>query len=78
MTEISTVQLGEFELPFKRQATLKNVDFESGLSMLRLTLREGRRFTVVDLDASSARDLAEMMTKWAAVSGGNAGIQKVK
>ncbi len=68
MTEIASIQLGEYELPFKRQATLKNVDFESGFSMLRLTLREGSRFTIVDLDADSAQDLGAMMVKWAALA----------
>ncbi len=68
MTENATIKLGEFELPFKRRASLKNVDFESGLSMLRLTLREGRRITIVDLDANSANELGEMMVRWASVT----------
>ena len=68
MTEEVVTNLGDVELPFGRQANLKNVEFETGLNMLRLTLREGRRFTIVDLDAPTAEKLGSFMAKWAAVS----------
>ena len=68
MTDEIITNLGDLELPFGRRANLKNVEFETGLNMLRLTLREGRRFTVVDLDAAAAGQLGQLLTKWAAVS----------
>ncbi len=57
MTDQTLTDLGEFELPFGRVARLKSVEFESGLKMVRLILREGRRITQVDLDDPSARQL---------------------
>jgi len=68
MTDEITTDIAELELPFRRQANLKNVEFDSGLNMLRLTLREGRRFTVIDLDADSAAKLGNLMARWADVS----------
>jgi len=68
MTEQSVSDIAALELPFARQLAISNVEFDSGLNMLRLTFREGRRFTVIDLDASSAAKLAALMGKWAQVS----------
>ena len=69
MTDEVVSKIGELELPFGRSANLKNVEFESGMNMLRVTLREGRRFTVVDLDAASAEKLGNLMVRCAGVTG---------
>lgn len=37
-----------------------------GLALLRVRIREGRRFTVFDIDAASARAWGEAMLAWAA------------
>lgn len=37
-----------------------------GLALLRVRIREGRRFTVFDIDAASARAWGEAMLEWAA------------
>ncbi len=65
MTEDAITQLADFELPFKRAANLKNVAFEGGFEMLRLTLRENRRFTIVDLDPASADAVGQALVDWA-------------
>ena len=53
--------LAEFELPYGRRAKLRRVDFDGGLSMVRLVLREGTRITQVDMDAASASELGEAL-----------------
>lgn len=53
--------LADFELPYGRKALLRRVDFEGGMSMVRLVLREGTRITQVDLDAAGASDLGEAL-----------------
>ncbi len=55
----------EFDLPYGRHATLKNVQYASDLRVLRITLREHRRFTVIDLDQASAEALGVEMLAWA-------------
>lgn len=65
MTEEVITDLAEFDLPFGRRATLKNVAFESGLQLLRMTLREGRRFTIIDLDPASAAAMGAELSAWA-------------
>lgn len=68
MTDEVISDIGALELPFGRSVEVKNVQFASGLAMLRLTWREGRRFTVIDLDPQAAQRLGETMSKWAALS----------
>jgi hypothetical protein len=57
--------IGERELPFGRRVKLQNVDFHNGLNLLRLTWREGRRFTQIDLDPESAEAFATDVLEWA-------------
>ncbi len=65
MTDEIITRRAEFDLPYGRSATLKDVEFESGMKMLRLTLRENRRFTIIDLDPASASALAVELHHWA-------------
>ena len=37
-----------------------------GLALMRVRIREGKRFTVFDIDAASARAWGEAMLAWAA------------
>jgi len=71
MTDETVTDIAELDLPFHRRATLKDVAFDGGLNMLRLTLREGRRFTIIDMDAASADRMGALMIAWAAKNNGN-------
>ncbi len=66
MTDETVTDIAELDLPFHRRASLKDVQFDGGLKMLRLTLREGRRFTIIDMDAASADRMGALMVAWAA------------
>ncbi len=37
-----------------------------GMALLRIRIREGKRFTIFDIDAASAREWAEAMLRWTA------------
>jgi hypothetical protein len=41
------------------------VHAEDGMPLLRVRIREGKRYTVLDIDADSARQWAEAMLAWA-------------
>lgn len=41
------------------------VHVEGAMPLLRVRIREGKRFTVLDIDAESARRWAEAMVAWA-------------
>lgn len=49
-----------------QEIELQQIDYvHGGSSLLRIRIREGRRFTVFDLDAVTARDWAKTMGDWA-------------
>jgi hypothetical protein len=67
MAELS-VPLDRFTVPLGGQEiALQQIDHAAGgLSLLRVRIREGKRFTVFDIDPESARRWAEAMAQWAA------------
>jgi hypothetical protein len=67
MAELSA-PLDRFTVPLGGQEiALQQVDHAAGgLSLLRVRIREGKRFTVFDIDPESARRWAEAMAQWAA------------
>ena len=60
--------IAKLALPYTREATVRLVDFDSGMKMTRLIIREGKRITQVDLDATSARALAAALREGADLS----------
>lgn len=66
MTDEQVTELETIEAPYGRIITLQDVAYESGMRILRVRIREGSRFTIVDLDESTTAHLAGAMTKWAA------------
>lgn len=57
----TVTEIASFDLPYRRKAALRRVTFDSGMSMVRLVLREGTRITQVDLDAETATKLGEAL-----------------
>ncbi len=72
MSQIS--ELDKFKVPLGGQEVeLQQVDHaEGGMSMLRIRIREAKRFTIFDLDPVTARSWAETMLKWANAQEANA------
>lgn len=66
MTIESTVsRLDRFPIPYGKEITLENVAYENGMRVLRVHIREGNRFTVMDVDANAASKLGAALTSWA-------------
>ena len=60
--------IAKLALPYSREATIREVRFDSGMVMTRLILREGKRITQVDLDGPSARALAAALIQGAEIA----------
>jgi hypothetical protein len=60
-------ELTQMKVPLGGQEiALQQIDFvEGGMGMLRLRIREGKRFTIFDLDPLTARNLGSTMQQWA-------------
>lgn len=62
-----TTTLEKFRIPLGNQEIelQEIVHAEGGMNMLRIRIREGRRFTIFDIDPASARHWSEVMANWA-------------
>lgn len=60
-------ELGKITVPLGgQQIELQQIDHaEDGMSMLRVRIREGKRFTIFDIDADTAAEWASLMQHWA-------------
>ncbi len=65
MTEAGKRRRETIQVPYGRVIRLDEVDFESGMRLLRVTIREGGRFTILDLDAATAAQWGRAMSDWA-------------
>lgn len=70
MTTTPKRELGEIVAPYGRRVRLDEIAYESGMSLLRLTIREGGRFTILEIDAATAGEWGRQMCQWASEQGG--------
>lgn len=65
MAQVS--ELDKFRIPLGNQEIeLQQVDHvEGGMSLLRIRIREGRRFTIFDIDPATAQRWGNAMRQWA-------------
>jgi len=61
----SVKKLDDISAPYGRKVTLEDVEHESGLRMLRIRIREGGRFTILDVDEDTATRWGTVMSTWA-------------
>lgn len=64
MTEPERLKLNTIQAPFGREIRMDELRYESGMRILRVTIREGRRFTTLDLDPEHARQFANALYGW--------------
>ena len=65
MSQEKKTELGIIDAPYNRQVKLEAMDLGNNVQLIRLTIKEGSRFTQLDLDPGTARDLAQNIVDWA-------------
>ena len=60
--------LTKIDASYGRELMFESIEYESKLRMLRIRIREGRRFTVMDIDADTATRWSAVMSAWAGES----------
>lgn len=65
MAQIS--EITKFKVPLgSQEIELQQIDHvEGGMSLLRIRIREGKRFTIFDIDPATAEQWAAAMRQWA-------------
>ena len=62
--ESTVSRLDRFTAPYGKEVTLENVTYENGMRVLRIHIREGNRFTVMDIDVNTASNWSTVMNTW--------------
>lgn len=68
MSAETVTTLTEIEAPYGRKVVLESVEHESSMRMLRIRIREGSRFTILDIDEDTALRWSTVMSAWAGKS----------
>lgn len=68
-------ELTRFKVPMGGQEIeLQQIDHaDNGMSLMRIRIREGKRFTIFDIDPATANTWADAMQTWAAGQTGESG-----
>jgi hypothetical protein len=64
MAQENIEDLAKFKAPFGQEITLQNIMHESGLQMMRIRLKEGSRFTIIDIDQKTAVKWGKVFESW--------------
>jgi hypothetical protein len=70
MTEMrgeTLTEVDRFNAPYGKEVVVQEVSYENGFHMLRLRIREGKRFTIMDIDPVTARHWGQLMRQWSEV-----------
>ena len=59
-------ELAKIEAPFGQEITLQDIKHESGLQMMRIRIKEGSRFTILDIDRDTAKKWGRFFNSWLA------------
>ena len=55
---------GEIDAPYGKQLIFKTVSYDNGFNILRLRIKEGKRFTDMDLDVNTVKRWQEKFNEW--------------
>ncbi|MFC1673556.1 DUF6967 family protein [Pseudomonadota bacterium] len=61
----SITELEVVNAPWGKELTVSEATYEGGFKMLHIRIKEGKRFTDLELDAETAEHMAEMIGGWA-------------
>ena len=61
--EAEVTDLGKIDAPWGKEIIVQVLHFRSGLNLARLRIREGRRFTVLDLDEPTAGKISDLLAE---------------
>ncbi len=65
MSGETVTELTRIDAPYGRKVVLESVEHPGDMRLLRINIREGRRFTVLDIDADTAMRWSTAMSAWA-------------
>jgi len=64
----SVTDLETINAPWNKTVTLQEIAYEGGMKMLRLRVKEGMRFTDLELDSATLKHLNDSLSGWLAAN----------
>ena len=61
----SIEQIEVVNAPWNKELTISEATYEGGFKMLHVRIKEGKRFTDLELDPVTARHLGDLIGAWA-------------
>ena len=61
----TTTDIADVNAPYGKELKFQNVGFEGGMQLIRMRIKEGKRFTTLDLDPATASQVAAIFSQWA-------------
>ena len=61
----SVTDIEKFEAPWNKHVTLQNVVYEGGMALVRIRIKEGNRFTDLELAPETAAAIGRALIAWA-------------
>jgi hypothetical protein len=65
-SEVSSREIDRFNAPYGKEVLIEEVLYDNDFRLLRMRIREARRFTIIDLDHETARHWGELLVRWSA------------
>ncbi len=63
-SELGSEEIDRFNAPYGKEVVIEEVRYDNGFKLLRMRIREARRFTVIDLDHETARHWGGLLARW--------------
>jgi len=60
---------GEIDAPYGKQITFKEITYDNGFKFMRLRIKEGKRFTDMDLDVNTVKLWQQKFDEWLSEQG---------
>jgi len=57
-------ELAQIDAPYGKKITLNSVSYDNGFNLIRLRIKEGKRFTDMDLDVNTVKELETVFSTW--------------
>ncbi|MDH5230633.1 MAG: hypothetical protein OEZ58_11180 [Gammaproteobacteria bacterium] len=57
-------ELGTIPAPYGKEIRMQQVTYDNGFKLLRMHIKEGKRFTTMDIDPVTAANWGKMFTEW--------------
>jgi len=63
-TQDSITDIETLNAPWNKTVNLQNIAYDDGLNFLRMRIKEGKRFTDLELDANTVTALMGCLEEW--------------